>query len=155
MNGVPARAPAPPDRVPRDPARPDRAASRHLPAGPEAAAAARDFTSATLARWGMHDVTTDAVVIASELTANASTAAHAAGFPLNVSLHDRPPELRIYIWDHGPGHPPLDPTPAAADAESGRGLTIVNALSTNWNWFPTPHSGGKVVWASLTVPPPG
>ena len=31
------------------------------------------------------------------------------------------------------------------DAESGRGLLLVEAISTRWGWYAT--SDGKVVWA--------
>jgi hypothetical protein len=37
---------------------------------------------------------------------------------------------------------------AAADAESGRGLQVVESCSVRWGWQPL-ASGGKVVWALL------
>jgi hypothetical protein len=40
---------------------------------------------------------------------------------------------------------------ASADAENGRGLTIVQALSDRWGYRSLP-SGGKVVYAILGVP---
>jgi hypothetical protein len=53
-------------------------------------------------------------------------------------------------------------TPAAGqatapgpDAENGRGLAIIDTLTDrNWGWWPTPKSGGKVVWAALSAPRP-
>jgi hypothetical protein len=34
------------------------------------------------------------------------------------------------------------------DAESGRGLLLVDAISKRWDWyFPQDGAGGKVVWA--------
>ena len=39
---------------------------------------------------------------------------------------------------------------AEYDAETGRGLGIIDSLTgRNWGWWPTPKSGGKVVWAAL------
>jgi hypothetical protein len=53
------------------------------------------------------------------------------------------------MWDIGPGEPsPADP---GDDAEEGRGLLLISRLSKDWGWWPCPHSGGKVVFASLTT----
>jgi hypothetical protein len=51
----------------------------------------------------------------------------------------------VFVWDASP----LPPAPAAdpgADAESGRGLLLVEALSERWGRFGY-DGGGKVVWA--------
>jgi hypothetical protein len=72
------------------------------------------------------------------------------GLCLVFAIHYRPPELRIIMWDNGPGEPrPADPR---QDAETGRGLAIIDHLTDrNWGWWLTPLSGGKVVWAVLTT----
>ena len=45
-------------------------------------------------------------------------------------------------------------TPAADDAEHGRGLTLVYALCAPWgSYWPHGGSGEKVVWALLTSAP--
>ncbi len=36
---------------------------------------------------------------------------------------------------------------AGQDAEGGRGLLLVEAISHRWSWYATPEQGGKVVWA--------
>jgi anti-sigma regulatory factor (Ser/Thr protein kinase) len=130
----------------------DRAARIDLDAVPESAAAARRHARDTLARWGMAELADDVQAIATELVSNAIAAAvkAAAGYPVLLTLHDRPPELRIHVWDHGPGEPAH--RTAGAGEESGRGLAIVNTLTDRqWGWYPTPASGGKVVWAVLAV----
>jgi len=67
------------------------------------------------------------------------------------AIHRRPDELRITVWDNGPGQPRA--TEPAPDAETGRGLAIVDTLShRKWGWWPTPISAGKVVWAALPAP---
>jgi anti-sigma regulatory factor (Ser/Thr protein kinase) len=149
----PSTEPAPSPAL--DVARPgDRYTRTDLRPGPRAAAQARDFTRKALSRWNLGHLTGDAVAIASELATNASAAAiPPAGpyLPIIFAVHDRPPELRIMTWDNGPGQP--EPTRAGPNAETGRGLVIIDALTVcNWGWWATPESGGKVVWASIRAP---
>ena len=121
---------------------------------PAAAAQARRLTRDTLARWDMQHLADDAETIASELAANAIKAATQprATLPAIIfAIHHRPGELRFIVWDNGPGHP-RHSTPAP-DAETGRGLAIIDSLTgRTWGWWPTPESGGKVVWATLPDP---
>jgi hypothetical protein len=153
---APAPAPAPftpPAPGPRPAARPpgSRYASTELDPQPAAAARARRLTRACLARWDMQALTDDAQAIASELIANAIAAVPpgSTGLTLIYAIHATPPELRIYTWDIGPGHP--RPAHADPDAVTGRGLAIIDTLTArNWGWWPTP-SAGKVVWAALTT----
>jgi hypothetical protein len=35
------------------------------------------------------------------------------------------------------------------DAENGRGLLLVETISTKWNWYFPHDPGGKVVWAQI------
>jgi hypothetical protein len=35
------------------------------------------------------------------------------------------------------------------DAESGRGLLLVEAISQRWGWYATQDTTGKVVWALI------
>ena len=143
----PAYGQLPPGR--RD--RPGGYTRAELGPDPAAAAQARRITRDALARWDMRHLTDDAEAIASEL---ASNAIHAANQPRGTlpaiifAIHHRPPELIVIVWDNGPGHPRYDE--AGPDAETGRGLGIIDSLTgRNWGWWPTPKSGGKVVWAAL------
>jgi anti-sigma regulatory factor (Ser/Thr protein kinase) len=100
----------------------------------------------------LRDLTNDAALIVSELMTNAAEA--------SVGLPDRPPitlrllaseaSLIIEAWDHSPRD--LEPCEADADAECGRGLTVVAAVSDCWGWERTGHHR-KVVWAELRVTP--
>jgi anti-sigma regulatory factor (Ser/Thr protein kinase) len=124
---------------------------------PEAAAAAqaRHLTRVVLACWQLNHLADEAEIIASELATNAFIAAvppHATLPAIIFAVHRRPDELRIIVWDNGPGRPCVaEPGP---DAEAGRGLAIVGDLTGwNWGWWPTPHTGGKVVWAALPLNP--
>jgi anti-sigma regulatory factor (Ser/Thr protein kinase) len=133
---------------------PSRHASADLAAEPAAAGRARSLIRDTLARWHLDHLADDAEAIASELITNAVDKAQPprAALPAIIfAIHRRPGELRIIVWDNGPGHPAR--TDAGPDAEAGRGLAIVDALSgQKWGWWPTPRSGGKVVWAALPAP---
>jgi anti-sigma regulatory factor (Ser/Thr protein kinase) len=156
---MPARAPTPPALPPPAAGGPPAPCAR--PPGtyaqtdfrpePAAAGRARRLTRDTLARWHLDQLADDAETIASELTSNAQRFATKPRGTLPAiifAIHRRPDELRIIVWDNGPGQPePAEPGP---DAEAGRGLAIVGHLSREWGWWPTPHSGGKVVYATLT-----
>ncbi len=133
-------------------AAPSRYASAQLDPQPAAPARARRITRDCLNRWDMHALTNDAQVIASEIVSNALAAVPpaSAGLTIVYAIHAAPPGLLIYTWDIGPGHPAR--THADPNAETGRGLTIIDALTAgDWGWWPTPESGGKVVYATLTA----
>ena len=40
----------------------------------------------------------------------------------------------------------------ALDAESGRGLFLVETLSQRWGWYPTKNPEGKVTWCEISAP---
>ena len=152
--GLPATANAAPGHAHRDHRDdPGSHASAWLPSEPAAAARARRLTRTTLARWHLGHLADDAETITSELASNALKSATPPRGTLPAiifAIHHRPDRIRILVWDNGPGHPrPTEPGP---DAETGRGLAIVAALSRRWGWWPTPNSGGKVTWADLPAP---
>lgn len=61
--------------------------------------------------------------------------------------------MLIEVWDDDP-EPPIptrldgDGTPDL-EGEGGRGLFLVAALSTCWDWFLTQQPAGKIVWCEL------
>jgi anti-sigma regulatory factor (Ser/Thr protein kinase) len=117
---------------------------------PGAIPCARLHAVAILHEWDLRDLADDAPLIVSELMTNAAEA--------SMSLPDRPPitlrllasekSLIIEAWDHSPSD--LEPTEPDADAECGRGLMVVAALSNRWGWERTGHYH-KVVWAELAL----
>jgi anti-sigma regulatory factor (Ser/Thr protein kinase) len=106
-----------------------------------------------LSEWGRGALADDAEVVVSELVTNAIQASramtHAA---IRLWLATDGLQVLICVWDASPQPPtPID---AADDAENGRGLLLVEALSKQWDWFPAepgspPDHGhhGKIVWA--------
>jgi hypothetical protein len=64
----------------------------------------------------------------------------------------QPDAVLILVWDSSPLPPVRMST--SEDDQNGRGLPLVETLSTQWDWyFPPQHYGGQVVWAvvGLTV----
>jgi hypothetical protein len=54
----------------------------------------------------------------------------------------------VSVRDSCPGIPTR--RDAAPDAEAGRGLLLVEHLSTRWGSYPSEASSGKVVWALVS-----
>jgi len=114
---------------------------------------AREFTVATVRRWGVAERSDDITIVVSELLTNALR--HA--LPV---LSDGEPRraIRLGLLKPGPwvlcavSDPsravPVPRTPGSL-AEAGRGLHIIHALSDNWG-YTTPDETGKVVWATFT-----
>lgn len=122
-----------------------------LGALPTAVACARAHAVAVLHEWGLRDLAADTAVIVSELMTNAATAsASLDGQPpiaLRLLANDR--WLVIEAWDWSP----LDAALASPDedAEAGRGLLIVAALSARWGLERT-GPNRKAVWAEVEIP---
>jgi len=127
-----------------------RIATRVLGADPGSVRAARDFTVATVRRWGMAERSPDIAIVVSELLTNALW--HALprpgdtrpGRPIRLGLLQPGPWVLCAVADPGTGAP-APRTPGALD-ETGRGLHLICALSDRWGCTP-PSETGKVVWA--------
>jgi hypothetical protein len=60
-------------------------------------------------------------------------------------------QVVVFVWDASP-QPPAQAADPGADAENGRGLLLVEALSDRWGHF-SYDGDGKVVWALLEAAP--
>jgi DNA-binding NarL/FixJ family response regulator len=109
---------------------------------------ARQFVDEMLAEWKIEDLRDDALLVVSELTANAITHAKSPCL-LRLSVTDS--ALRIEVVDTGEGTP--EPQPSSDTKEHGRGLHLIAALTTAWGMEVIPGEG-KLVWAELPVPAP-
>ncbi|MBM9508075.1 ATP-binding protein [Actinacidiphila acididurans] len=127
-----------------------------LASSPSAIRWGRAHARDVLGRWGVAEAAADdAVVVVSELLSNAvehavperevvgayedarcSLLLWLTGNGLTVAVHD---------WDV---RVPL-PRPDSPDAEHGRGLTVVQALSEAWGYTHPSPAPGKLVWARL------
>ena len=91
--------------------------------------------------------------IVAELASNAVLHGRVAGrdFRLRLKLYadDATPRiLRIEVTDARGDRVPQLHDPVAGDAESGRGLRIVEAYAERWGVDEAP-AGGKTVWAEV------
>jgi anti-sigma regulatory factor (Ser/Thr protein kinase) len=121
-----------------------------LSVAPEAARAARAFTKTTLIDWQLGDLITEAVLIASELVTNAVRhgGCCADGTPVELAWQRQASRVICVVTDCNSNPPVLGA--ADQDAESGRGLQVVQALAATWGWMLLGETS-KAVWAALTT----
>ena len=120
-----------------------------LGALPSAPGCARAWTRQILWEWQLAGATDTAELIVSELTTNAMLASRRLSRPfIRLMLTHDEGELAIYVHDYCPSVP--EPRSAGDEDENGRGLLLVEAMSSRSGWY-TPEDGtpGKVVWAAL------
>jgi anti-sigma regulatory factor (Ser/Thr protein kinase) len=104
------------------------------------------------ARWRLPEEAAEtAALLLSELVTNAVRHSHVRGRHVEVCCRvlAGAATLRVEVSDAGDGVPVA--RGAAADDESGRGLTLVTALAADWGVLPRPHGIGKTVWYEITL----
>ncbi len=138
----------------------------HLELGalPGAVPCARLHARQILSEWRQRDQAETVELLVSELITNAVQAS--AGLtpgvaPVRLWLRSNHKHVLIQVWDGNPQLPvPRDPDP---ESEGGRGLLLVDTLSTEWGSYrpgvhPAPGAGprpgvhpashpGKIIWA--------
>ena len=107
---------------------------------------ARLFVGAACTDWQLDALRDDAVIVASELVANAVLHARTE-CRLTVQLNAR--GLTIAVHDHRRGWIKRRPSIDATNPR-GLGLYVVERLSRSWGT--TPAADGKKVWALLPMP---
>ncbi|OCC09544.1 Histidine kinase-, DNA gyrase B-, and HSP90-like ATPase [Streptomyces sp. PTY087I2] len=112
--------------------------------------------------WKLPDYIDNAELVVSELATNAIKATGLtdaepkwedikAHHIIAVQLRVIDTRLYIEVWDGSADVP--EKQDATADAENGRGLPLVEALSERWGIF-QPPAGGKIVWAEFELSSP-
>jgi anti-sigma regulatory factor (Ser/Thr protein kinase) len=121
----------------------------NLDALPTAIGCARAWTRQMLSDWRLAGLSDTAEVIVSELATNAMLASRRMGHQfIRLTLMLDQGELTIMVRDDCPGSP--QPKNASDDEENGRGLFLVEAMSSRSGWHPSGDgTPGKVVWAAL------
>jgi anti-sigma regulatory factor (Ser/Thr protein kinase) len=100
--------------------------------------------------WGLPDLADNLALLVSELMTNAvrASACTAASEPPIVRLWlvcDQA-SVMIHVWDSSSQMPVR--RDAEPDSEGGRGLLVIDALSTDWGAYGKDR--GKVVWAMIS-----
>ncbi|GCE00856.1 ATP-binding SpoIIE family protein phosphatase [Embleya hyalina] len=113
-------------------------------------AQARHFLRDALRQWSLLPMLDDLEVLVSEVVTNALIHAHSE---VDLRLRAYPHRIRVEVRDSDP-YPPVPTTLLRDDAlnveaESGRGLLIVDALATAWG--SSPAGRGKTTWFEIGV----
>jgi anti-sigma regulatory factor (Ser/Thr protein kinase) len=95
--------------------------------------------------WDLAGMVDDAALIVTELVTNAVRHGK-SDFRLRLSR--TPGAFRIEVVDEGEGTP--EPQPLDIEAEGGRGIMLVDAMSSSWGVENVPR--GKLVWAEIAIP---
>ncbi|MFF3243786.1 SpoIIE family protein phosphatase [Streptomyces sp. NPDC002870] len=112
----------------------------------------RRFARAQAVDWGLEKLTDELELLVSEIVTNALIHGQSA---VDVRIRKYEDRLRVEVRDNEP-HPPI---PAAIldieetrndEAESGRGLLIVDAIASDWGSSPTGR--GKTTWFEMLIP---
>jgi hypothetical protein len=100
--------------------------------------------------WGLSALSKNAELLVSELVTNAIHASLPADriLPVHLWLSCDRSRLLIQVQDAN-RHPPAPTGTEQGDDESGRGLHIVDAISTKWGWHTNEDHSGKIVWALI------
>jgi anti-sigma regulatory factor (Ser/Thr protein kinase) len=123
-----------------------RVATRTLGLDTGSVRTARDFTLATLQRWGTAERSQDIAIVVSELLTNAlrhAVPASGEARPIRFGLLQPGSCVLCAVADPSQAAPVLQAR--GSFAETGRGLQIICALSDQWGFAPS--DPGKVVWA--------
>jgi anti-sigma regulatory factor (Ser/Thr protein kinase) len=120
-----------------------------------APACARLHSQQLLWEWGLGGLADSTIAVVSELVTNAyeTTVRHGLDTPIALRLSSNGQQVLIEVWDADPTPPQVPALDAdrlpQPDAEDGRGIFLVGALSERWNCYAVEARGGKVVWAEV------
>jgi anti-sigma regulatory factor (Ser/Thr protein kinase) len=121
-----------------------RVVSRELGRTTAAVAAARAFVAEALRRWELESLVPDAVLLTSELVTNSIRHARTE---VTVTIAVADGVVEVGVGDRSPSLPQR--RLAGAHAEDGRGLPLVDLVSTEWGVAAS--ASGKQVWFRLDV----
>jgi anti-sigma regulatory factor (Ser/Thr protein kinase) len=124
-----------------------------LSSTPRGARLARLLATEQLRSWGLP--LDPAALVVAELANNAVTHGRVPGRDFRLTLHVVADTLRVEVTDTSGDRLP-QPQRVDTEAESGRGLALVEALADRWGWVPGRYPR-KTVWAEIrwSEPEPG
>jgi anti-sigma regulatory factor (Ser/Thr protein kinase) len=117
---------------------------------------ARLHVRQVLWEWGvLRSLGEGAELLVTELVTNAVKASRAMtqAFPVRLWLASDSAQVLILVSDASPEPPVRMDT--SDEAENGRGLMLVEAISEQWGWYFREDNDGKVVWATMRLPTQG
>jgi len=122
-----------------------------LGALPSAVPCARLHARLVIQEWGLTALADNVELVVSELITNAVHASRRLGLatPVRLWLLGDAEQVLTIVWDASPSMPIH--ADVSAEAEGGRGLLLVGAITSQWGTSASP-SGGKTVWALITTP---
>ncbi|MDN3351572.1 ATP-binding protein [Actinomadura sp. DC4] len=127
---------------------PERRIRFPLPPHPIAAEQARIITRITLTDWTIADIIDSALIITTELVANALK----LGDVFHLSLSQQGGGVLIEVRDSSEAPP--DRRRPSSERVDGRGLLLVEACAKDWGWR-LEDQGGKTIWAVIDAAPEG
>jgi anti-sigma regulatory factor (Ser/Thr protein kinase) len=116
---------------------------------------ARRFIRSTWRKYRLDEVCfDDAILIVSELVTNAVNHTKSGqGGTVALTVLVGEDCLLLVVGDEGALSNPRRPDRSDlmhVSSETGRGLALVNELSSTWGWYPLDHAiNGRVVWAQI------
>lgn len=134
-----------------------------LGALPGAVPCARLHTKTVLWEWGLDGLAPTAELVVSELVTNSQRASAdimASRYkgqwrqgvpPVRLWLYADRKRVLVQVWDADHRLPQRQRVDL--DAESGRGLLLVESVSEEWGTFRPERSSGKTTWALLRAEP--
>lgn len=131
-------------RLPSSEAR-ERRISRRLPSIPSSAPVARRFLLDVLGSWSLPAETVDtAGLLLTELVSNAVRHSDES-IDLRLAIDEH--RLRVGVFDES--HRLPLPAPVGVESTSGRGLQLIDAMSSGWGV--EMEDAGKVVWFEMEI----
>ncbi|WP_433297671.1 ATP-binding protein [Actinoplanes sp. CA-030573] len=112
-----------------------------------AARRSREVITEACRRWHREDLAGAACIVATELVNN--VVAHART-PMIVLVATTSEGLSVAVRDHSEVPPSYTGAPVAPTSYGGRGMLLVDSVSSRWGSLPL--ANGKVVWALLSDP---
>jgi anti-sigma regulatory factor (Ser/Thr protein kinase) len=108
---------------------------------------ARLHARQVLWEWGIGNLGDSAELLVTELITNAVRASREMTRVCAVRLWllSDLAQILILVWDASPQTPVL--MSVTDEAERGRGLMLVEAVSEQWGWYSRGDGDGKFVWA--------
>lgn len=126
-------------------------AARAFTCDPDSLKTVRRFILQTISAWGLNGLADDLTTVVNELTTNAVQ--HALPSPGEEQLKGWLGIARtgstVVCAVTDPSPTPPSPRPLEYLADTGRGLLIVDALSSQWG-YATSAPTGKTVWARIS-----